>query len=59
LTYQGHLHQFWQADFKPDMKLFKKFRGYLLVKTQVNGVYYGDRFFITKKDFIKEKHYMY
>ncbi|NYY77943.1 hypothetical protein DMI69_00075 [Escherichia coli] len=37
LTYQGHLHQFWQADFKPDMKLFKKFRGYLLVKTQVNG----------------------
>ena len=27
LTYQGHLHQFWQADFKPDMKLFKKFRG--------------------------------
>ncbi|MFT2603917.1 capsular biosynthesis protein, partial [Escherichia coli] len=42
LTYQGHLHQFWQADFKPDMKLFKKFRGYLLVKTQVNGVYYGE-----------------
>ncbi|MCM2771765.1 capsular biosynthesis protein, partial [Escherichia coli] len=40
LTYQGHLHQFWQADFKPDMKLFKKFRGYLLVKTQVNAVYY-------------------
>ncbi|MGS3011852.1 capsular polysaccharide export protein, LipB/KpsS family, partial [Escherichia coli] len=26
LTYQVHLHQFWQADFKPDMKLFKKFR---------------------------------
>ncbi|MER2896247.1 capsular biosynthesis protein, partial [Escherichia coli] len=25
-----------------DMKLFKKFRGYLLVKTQVNGVYYGE-----------------
>lgn len=40
LTYQGHLHQFWQADFKPDIKLFKKFRGYLLVKTQVNAVYY-------------------
>lgn len=41
LTYQGHLHQFWQADFKPNMKLFKKFRGYLLVKTQVNWVFYG------------------
>jgi capsular polysaccharide export protein len=27
MTYQGHLHQFWTADFKPDMKLFKKFRG--------------------------------
>ena len=45
LTYQGHLHQFWQADFKPDMKLFKKFRGYLLVKTQVNAVYYGEWMF--------------
>ncbi|MCV5498016.1 capsular biosynthesis protein, partial [Escherichia coli] len=28
-----------------DMKLFKKFRGYLLVKTQVNGVYYGEMIF--------------
>ena len=45
LTYQGHLHQFWNANFKPDMKLFKKFRGYLLENTQVNAVYYG----ITKK----------
>lgn len=27
------------------MKLFKKFRGYLLVKTQVNGVYYGEMIF--------------
>ncbi|MET4875167.1 capsular biosynthesis protein, partial [Escherichia coli] len=30
-----------------DMKLFKKFRGYLLVKTQVNAVYYGGN---TKKN---------
>ncbi|HFT1033978.1 TPA: capsular biosynthesis protein, partial [Escherichia coli] len=28
--------------FKPDIKLFKKFRGYLLVKTQVNWVYYSN-----------------
>jgi Capsule polysaccharide export protein len=41
LTYQGHLNQFWTADFKPDMKLFKKFRGYLLENTQVNAVYYS------------------
>jgi len=27
------------------MKLFKKFRGYLLVKTQVNAVYYGEWMF--------------
>lgn len=40
LTYQGHLHQFWNADFRPDMKLFKKFRGYLLENTQMNAVYY-------------------
>ena len=42
LTYQGHLHQFWTADFKPDMKLFKKFRAYLLENTQINAVYYGE-----------------
>ncbi|MGL4717908.1 MAG: hypothetical protein ACRCXO_02275, partial [Kluyvera intermedia] len=41
LTYQGHLHQFWTAAFKPDMNLFKKFRGSLLANTQVNAVYYG------------------
>lgn len=40
ITYQEHLHQFWQASFKPDMKLFKKFRIYLLENTQVNAVYY-------------------
>jgi len=42
MTYQGHLHQFWTADFAPDMKLFKKFRGYLLANTQINAVYYGE-----------------
>ncbi|MGK9173857.1 capsular biosynthesis protein [Yokenella regensburgei] len=43
MTYQGHLHQFWTADFQPDMKLFKKFRGYLLANTQINAVYYGEK----------------
>lgn len=42
LTFQGHLNQFWQSDFKPDMKLFKKFRLYMLKNTQINAVYYGD-----------------
>lgn len=41
LTYQGHLNHFWDADFKPDMKLFNKFRCYLLENTQLNAVYYG------------------
>ncbi|MEG3132034.1 capsular biosynthesis protein [Rouxiella sp. T17] len=41
ITYQGHLNQFWCADFKPDMKLFKQFRLYLLSNTQINAVYYG------------------
>ncbi|ORM66528.1 capsular biosynthesis protein [Pantoea rodasii] len=40
LTYQGHLNQFWTADFKPDMKLFKKFKNELLNRTQINTVYY-------------------
>ncbi|AYA08368.1 capsular biosynthesis protein [Rahnella aquatilis] len=41
LTYQGHLNQFWQSGFKPDMKLFTPFRLYLLINTQINAVYYG------------------
>lgn len=41
LTYQGHLHQFWTAGFRPDMKLLGKFRGYLLETTQINEVFYG------------------
>ena len=41
LTYQGHLHQFWTAGFRPDMKLLGKFRGYLLETTQINAVFYG------------------
>ncbi|QCR37884.1 capsule biosynthesis protein [Nissabacter sp. SGAir0207] len=42
LTFQGHLHQFWGSDFKPDMKLFQQFRTYLLNTTQINAVYYGE-----------------
>ena len=41
LTYQGHLHQFWTAGFKPDVKLLNQFRGYLLETTQINAVFYG------------------
>jgi capsular polysaccharide export protein len=41
ITYQGHLNQFWQSGFKPDAKLFKQFRLYLLKNTQINAVYYG------------------
>lgn len=43
LTYQGHLHQFWTAGFKPDVKLLNQFRGYLLETTQINAVFYGNR----------------
>lgn len=43
ITYQGHLHQFWKANFKPDMKLFRQFRFYLLENTQINAVYYGKK----------------
>jgi len=41
ITYQGHLNQFWQSGFKPDAKLFKQFRLYLLKNTQINAVFYG------------------
>ena len=33
------------------MKLFKKFRGYLLANTQINAVYYGEDYnYIIKLD---------
>ena len=41
LTYQGHLNQYWGAQFKPDAKLFKKFSVYLRANTQINAVFYG------------------
>lgn len=42
LTYQGTLDDFWLTKFKPDIKLFKKFKEYLLFKTQINHVFYGN-----------------
>lgn len=44
LTYQGHLHQFWTADFQPDMGLLAKFRSYLLETTQINAVFYSKKY---------------
>lgn len=41
LTYQGHLNQYWGANFKPDARLFKKFSMYLRANTQINAVFYG------------------
>lgn len=41
LTYQGHLNQYWAANFKPDARLFKKFSIYLRANTQINAVFYG------------------
>jgi capsular polysaccharide export protein len=49
ITYQGHLNQFWTSGFKPDMKLFKQFRLYLLKNTQINAVYYGGHQLSDKK----------
>lgn len=43
LTYQGTLDDFWLTKFKPDIKLFKKFKEYLLFKTQINHVFMETR----------------
>jgi len=42
LTFQGSLEKFWSdADlFSPDKPLFRKFRGYLINRTQINGSFY-------------------
>ncbi len=42
LTYQGSLEAFWGNPGKVDQDLFKKFRQYLIKKTQVNGSVYSD-----------------
>jgi len=35
------LNDFWSDDKAPDTLLFKKFRLYLIEKTQLNGSFYG------------------
>jgi len=42
LTFQGSLESFWNAPGKVDRKLFKRFRRYLIDKTQINGSLYTD-----------------
>ena len=37
LTHQGPLDQFWSKPAKPDEALVRRFIGYLLIKTQING----------------------
>ncbi|MDD1648792.1 MAG: capsular biosynthesis protein [Methylococcaceae bacterium] len=42
LTFQGSLDQFWRAapDNKPDLALYRRFRDYLVARTQLNGSFY-------------------
>lgn len=42
LTFQGSLDEFWvkAPKAKPDMRLFKNFRNYLIECTQINGSFY-------------------
>lgn len=59
LTYQGHLHQFWTAEFKPDVKLLNQFRGYLLETTQINAVFYDSNKSVSFNSFQEEKNNNY
>ena len=42
LTFQGSLESFWNAPGEVDRDLFKRFRRYLIDKTQINGSLYTD-----------------
>ncbi|NNU16749.1 capsular biosynthesis protein [Parvularcula sp. ZS-1/3] len=42
LTHQGPLDQFWNKPQSPDPALVRRFIGYLLVKTQINGDFSTD-----------------
>jgi len=41
LTFQGGLDDFWQAEFRPDQELFRRFRNTVIHTTQVNGGFYS------------------
>lgn len=41
LVFQGALDEFWGNCQRPDSELFSKFRKYLILKTQVNGSFFG------------------
>ena len=41
LADQKYLSEFWNNPEKPNKKLFKKFRQFLIEKTQINGSFYG------------------
>ena len=43
LTYQGQLDNFWAADERPDLKLFKAFRNVVINTCQLNGGFYCAR----------------
>ena len=43
LTHQGDLASFWKAPERPDMRLFERFRHYLIGMTQVSGSFYSGR----------------
>jgi capsular polysaccharide export protein len=41
LTYKNNLDNFWIDPKKPNKKLFKKYRQFLIDNTQINGSFYG------------------
>ena len=43
LTFQGSLDDFWQGadSFRPDPDLLRRFRAYLIERTQINGSFYA------------------
>lgn len=45
LTYQGSLDDFWTADISVDMGLCRRFMGYLVENTQLNGAFFGRMYF--------------
>ncbi|CAB3822999.1 hypothetical protein LMG26691_00584 [Achromobacter animicus] len=43
LTYQSHLNDFWSAEERPDLKLFRAFRNVVINTCQLNGGFYCAR----------------
>ena len=54
LVHEGGFESFMESPVAPDMALYKKFRNYVMLETQINGNFYNKQYFkLTAQGIIK------